>query len=240
MKMKKFIEEKHDLLAGIFAVLAVGAIICEMAFTNFNKEGIVAGIKDVSGILIDVLVLFIAASALIKRKQKNIVSILESSIEEWGNKNLPLVFKVEGFKQAQNSSYTQGFALLQNPRDYITVLKKNLTPVHPEWQKYASYFSNVTGKFIDMPSAVDMTSGKFDICIVMTQTHFKNMSDFEKTFSGIIECVNDNYKELLTAYPIGKEFKFKIEFKKEIKTKDDIDTLLEILDYIVSLVKVVA
>ncbi len=238
--MKKFLEEKHDLLAGIFAAIAIIAIICEVAFADFTKESFVSAIKDISGILIDVLVLFIAASAFIKKKQKNIVSILDKSIEEWGNKNLPLVFKVEGFKQAQNSSYTQGFALLQNPREYITVLKKNLISTHPEWSKYASYSSNLTGKFIDMPSTVSMTNGKFDICVVMSQSHFKNMPDFEKSFSGIIECINDNYKDVLTAYPLGKEFKFKIDFKQEIKTQDDINAFIEILDYVVSLVKVVA
>lgn len=238
--MKKFIEEKHDLLAGILAAMALIAIVCEVAFGGFAKESIVGGIKDISGILIDVLVLLIAASTFIKKKQKSIVSMLDDSIEKWGNKNLPLIFKVEGFKQAQNSSYTQGFALLQNPRDYITVLKKNLTPAHPEWQKYASYSSNITGKFLDMPSSVAMTTGKFDLCIVMSQSHFKNMPDFEKAFLGIIECINDNYKEILTAYQLGKDFKFKIDFKQEIKTQDDIDALIEMLDYILSLVKVVA
>ena len=238
--MKKFIEEKHDLLAGILAAMALIAIVCEVAFGGFAKESIVGGIKDISGILIDVLVLLIAASTFIKKKQKSIVSMLDDSIEKWGNKNLPLIFKVEGFKQAQNSSYTQGFALLQNPRDYITVLKKNLTPAHPEWQKYASYSSNITGKFLDMPSSVAMTTGKFDLCIVMSQSHFKNMPDFEKAFLGIIECINDHYKEILTAYQLGKDFKFKIDFKQEIKTQDDIDALIEMLDYILSLVKVVA
>ena len=37
--MKKFLEEKHDILAGIFGVLAVIAIICEVAFGGFTKEG---------------------------------------------------------------------------------------------------------------------------------------------------------------------------------------------------------
>lgn len=237
--MKKLLE-KTDLLAGIFALAAFVAIVCEIAFGGFTRESIAGGIKDMAGILVDVLVLIIAASTFLKKKPKNIVSLLDKALEEWGDKNLPLVFKVEGFKQAQNSPYTQGFALLQNPREYIAVLKKNLKPTHPEWQKYASYSSNVTGKFIDMPSSVAMTSGKFDLCVVMSQSHFKNMSDFEKAFTGIIECLNDNYKELLTAYQLGKEFKFKIDFNQEIKTQDDIDKMIEILDYIVSLVKVVA
>ena len=85
-----------------------------------------------------------------------------------------------------------------------------------------------------------MTNGKFDISIVMAQSHFKNMPDFENAFSGIVECVNENYRDVLTAYPIGKEYKFKIEFKQEIKTQDDINAFVDVLDYIVSLVKVVA
>lgn len=48
--MKKFIEEKHDLLAGIFAALALIAIVCEVALGGFTKEGFVGGLKDISGI----------------------------------------------------------------------------------------------------------------------------------------------------------------------------------------------
>ena len=94
--------------------------------------------------------------------------MLETAIDEWGNNNIPLVFKVEGYKQAQDSSYTQGFALLQNLREYIDVLDKNLHPNHPEWSKYASYSSRLTGKFIDLPSYEMMTENSFDISIVMT------------------------------------------------------------------------
>ena len=65
--MKKFLEEKHHLLAGILAVLAFVSIVCEMTFGGFTKEGFVTGIKDISGILIDVLVLLVAASVLIRK-----------------------------------------------------------------------------------------------------------------------------------------------------------------------------
>ena len=65
--MKKIIDEKHDLLAGLFAVVAIVAIVCEVVFGGFAKDNIAGGIKDISGILIDVLVLFVAASALIRK-----------------------------------------------------------------------------------------------------------------------------------------------------------------------------
>ena len=237
--MKKVLE-KTDFLAGIFAVVAIIAIVCEVAFGGFTKESVVGGIKDISGILVDVLVLIIATSVFVKKKVSKITEVLEKSIEDWGKENEPLVFKVEGFKQAQNSIYTQGFALLQNPREYVSLLKINLNSEHPEWLKYASYSSKFTGKFIDMPSTEVMTSGSFDICVVMNQTHFKNMSDFENTFSDIIGCVNNNYKNVVKASQISKELKFTVHFDQKIQTKDDIDTLIEVLDYIVSLVKVVA
>lgn len=237
--MKKILE-KTDLLAGIFAVVAFVAIVCEIAFGGFTKESIAGGIKDLSGIIVDVLVLFVAASVFIKKKQKNIVSLLETAIDEWGNKNIPLVFKVEGYKQAQDSSYTQGFALLQNLREYIDVLDKNLHPNHPEWSKYASYSSRLTGKFIDLPSYEMMTENSFDISIVMTQSHFKNMENFDTIFSSIRKSIENKYKGIIEIKNIGKEYKFKIFFKQAIQTQDDIDILIEVLDYTISLVKVIA
>lgn len=39
---------------------------------------------------------------------------------------------------------------------------------------------------------------------------------------------------------VGKEYKFNMFFKQAIQTQDDIDILIEILDYIMSLVKVIA
>ena len=56
--MKKLLE-KTDFLAGIFAVIAVFAIICEIFFEGFTKESIVGGLKDITGILVDILVLVV-------------------------------------------------------------------------------------------------------------------------------------------------------------------------------------
>ena len=64
--MKKLLE-KTDLLAGIFAIVAVVAIICEVSFGGFTKESIVGGIKDITGIIVDVLVFVVAASVLLRK-----------------------------------------------------------------------------------------------------------------------------------------------------------------------------
>ena len=110
--MKKFLEEKHDLLAGIFAVLAFISIICEMAFGGFTKEGFVAGIKDISGILIDVLVLLVAASVLI-RKPVNFKEKFKESMVALQDKYEPLlvVDKKEGVMQEKIKVYASAAVL---------------------------------------------------------------------------------------------------------------------------------
>ena len=90
--MKKFIEEKHDLLAGIFAALALIAIVCEVALGGFTKEGFVGGLKDISGVLIDVLVLLVAASVLI-RKPGNFREKFNEAMEDLKTKYEPLLVK---------------------------------------------------------------------------------------------------------------------------------------------------
>jgi hypothetical protein len=63
----KKIEENTELLGGIFAAVGAVCILIEMAFAGFSKESIVGGIKDFSGILLDVLIIVIAATQLIKK-----------------------------------------------------------------------------------------------------------------------------------------------------------------------------
>ena len=82
--MKKLLE-KTDLLAGIFAVSAFVAIVCEIAFGGFTKESVVGGIKDISGILVDVLVLIVAASVLV-HKPVNFKAKFNSAMDNLKNK----------------------------------------------------------------------------------------------------------------------------------------------------------
>ena len=66
------------------------------------------------------------------------------------------------------------------------------------------------------------------------------MENFDTIFSGIRKSVENKYKGIIEIKNIGKEYKFKIFFKQAIQTQDDIDILIEVLDYTISLVKVIA
>ena len=121
--MKKFLEEKHDLLAGIFAILAFISIICEVAFGGFTKEGFVAGLKDLSGVLIDVLVLMVAASVLI-HKPINFKDKFNKAMDTLKNKYDPMLTedKKEGiirYNIASNSDalFTQS---VQSPKRILS------------------------------------------------------------------------------------------------------------------------
>lgn len=70
--------------------MALIAIVCEVAFGGFAKENVVGGIKDISGVLIDVLVLFIAASAFI-RKPVNFKAKFNKAMDSIKEKYNPLL-----------------------------------------------------------------------------------------------------------------------------------------------------
>ena len=160
-------DERKDwietFIGGACGVIAIVAAIVEYAL---GDNGAIAGmLKDIFGTLVVVVLLF---AAMPKRKPKNLSDILEKAVEEWGENNAPIIFKTEEYVQAQNSSSTQGFRLLQDPKgDYITLVNKNLTRNSEEWSKYAKYSkgNHLTGKFLDMPDYATMTTGAFEMTL---------------------------------------------------------------------------
>ncbi len=170
------------------------------------------------------------------RKPKNLLERLENEVEEWGRKNSPLIFKAEGYKAEQSGEYTQGFVLLQNPEDYMKL--SNLTPESSMWSDYARYESKKTGKFIDMPGYETMTSSNFKIRIVMKQSHFFKKERFEEILQDIISSINNRYVNEFEAVQIGKSLSFTVSIKS-ISTDREMQRYIELIDYILSLVKVI-
>ena len=108
-----------------------------MCINGIDAGSIAGAIKDIAG----TAVVFVVLAAFINnlpKKPKNLVDILEKNVEDWGSDNAPLIFKTEGYVAAQNSAYTQGFVLLQNPKSYISLANNKLDKDHPEWKKYAA------------------------------------------------------------------------------------------------------
>ena len=239
MKFKEMTkEEKKDwietIIGGIFGVAAIIATIFEY---KLGDGGAVAGmLKDVFGTAV-VVVLLIASVP--PRKPVGLEKILEKRVEKWGIDNSPMIFKVEGYVCAKEQKYKQGFALLQNPLKYVALL--GIEKDTPEWHTYAGYTSKQTGKFLDLPSYKEMVSGKFDVMFVLEQKHFKEKEEITTIIEDIINATQSRFgEENIEVKRIGTSEKFTIKFLSAIKNKNDIDFFISVVDFVLSLVKVIA
>lgn len=203
--MKKFLEEKHDLLAGIFAVLAFVSIICEVAFGGFTKEGLVGGLKDISGVLIDVLVLLVAASVLI-RKPVNFREKFNEAMERIKTKYDPLlvedkVDKVIRYNIASNPDAL--FAGKAKALERIFELSKD-NPTDIRFYINKSFFDRVGGTDYDA----------------------------EKIASQIALRMQSVYKDYdVKTFPNGNNYGIQVDFKRTLSTIEDIDELISLVDY---------
>ena len=231
-------DRDEKLWGGILGIVSILAAIAEMFIIGIDAASVAGAIKDISGTLV-VVILLVAFVRGLPKKPKNLSEILEKSLEDWGSDNAPLIFKTEGYVAAQNSAYTQGFVLLQNPKNYIALANQNLNKDNPEWRKYAQYGSGkLTGKFLDLPSYQSMLSADFDMMIVLEQSHFKSMPEIDTVVNDIIRAINARGEAIIHAERVGKANKVRLSCRR-IESAQDVEFLIDMLDFVLSLIKVI-
>lgn len=213
---------------GVMGIIAIAAAVIEHC-TGSNIAGC---IKDVSGTLVVVAILF----ASIKLPSFGLKGKIEESVEKWGLENAPLIFKAKNFVEAKNNTASQGFKILQNQEDFTKYIVIPMKKDDEEWDKLADYGNHKTGKFITMPSYDEMIQNDFVITVYTNQKHFEELPDFKANFSNLITACNNRYGRIATQH--GNQFVFDLSFKK-IKNSEDIDKLIEVLDFVLSVVKVI-
>ena len=229
----------EKLWGGLFGIAAIVAAIVEMFINGVNASSVISMIKDVSGTMVVVLIL-IAFINNLPKKPKNLTDILAKSVEDWGNDNVPLIFKTENYVAAQNTSFSQGFVLLQDPRKYVKLSNQNLERNNPEWKKYAEYGnSKFTGKFLDLPNYEKMTQENFNVAIIMEQSHFKKIENIDEILDDIRNAISSKCVGCISASRSGKSLRLNLSYKK-IESIQDIEAFVDALDFILSLVKVIA
>lgn len=232
-------DRDEKVWGGIFGIIAIVAAIAEIFINGVDAASILGAIKDVSGTLV-VVVLLIAFIKSLPKKPKNLAEKLETDVEDWGTDNAPLIFKTENYVAAQNTDFEQGFVLLQDPRSYVSLSNSKLDKDNPEWYKYAQYGNGkLTGKFIDLPSYQFMTQNDFHAMITMEQSHFKNMPEIDSIIKDIVAAINARSGSNIHAERVGASNKIRLICKK-IETFEEKDHFVDMLDFVLSLVKVVA
>ena len=202
--MKKLLE-KTDLLAGIFAISAFVAIVCEIAFGGFTKESVVGGIKDISGILVDVLVLIVAASVLV-HKPINFKAKFNAAMDELKNKYEPLLEedKKEGVIRYNIASNSDAL-FSQNGKSYKRIFE--LDENKPEEIRFY-----INKSFFDQKGGEDF-----------------NASQIANEIAVRLAAVYENYK--IVPMPNKENYELHIKFNNPIKTNEDIDSLISLIDY---------
>jgi len=229
-------EEKKDfferVVGGLFGIVAIVAAILEF---NLPEQSALFGcIKDISGTIVVVLLLFIS----VKIPSFSVAKKLEQAVEDWGIDNLPLIFKAKDYENQKDTNYIQGFKLLQYPEKYITLINEKIENNPVLWDKYAKYRSDVTGKFICMPSYQLMTKNDFSINITLKQHHFENKDSFSLRVDEMKSAFNSRFTKYAHAERPGNALELNIKYYKKIQNKTDIEMFVDSLDFILSLVKV--
>ena len=203
--MKKFLEEKHDLLAGLLAALAFAAIICEMALGGFTKENFVSGIKDMSGILIDVLVLMVAASVLLHK---------------------PVNFKQKFSEAMENIKKKYSPLLSEDPKE--GTIRYNIAS-NPD-----ALFSE-PAKSPERIFELDETEpDQICFYVNKSFFSYKGAKDYDPKgiANEIIRRLMSVYKDYdITPFPNGANYGIRIDFKQKLSSEEDINKLISLIDY---------
>lgn len=82
---------KENLIAGLIAIVALAAIVCELVFGGISSVSVSAAIKDITGILVDVIVFFLTFKVFSKKEKVSFRGQLENAMEEIEKSYTPLV-----------------------------------------------------------------------------------------------------------------------------------------------------
>lgn len=221
----------------IFGIIAIIAACLEVVVNGISAATILGAIKDVFGTAVVIVVFYMVIKSLPK-KPKKLTEILEKTILDWGLDNAPLIFKTKGYVSSKDSPYTQGYVLLQNLETYPSLA--GLTPDKPNWDDYATYKSpkKLTGKFLDMPDFQTMTNSDFDVLFVIEQSHFQGMN-MDVMIGSIKNAVEKKYNGEIVVDRKGQSAKFTVRYK-QITNLNEVENFKDSLDFILSLIKVIA
>lgn len=206
--MKKI--DKETLIAGIIAIIALIAIICEMIFGGISTVSVAAAVKDIAGIIVDIMVFFIAFKALVKKDVVTFRGKLETAMEEIEKSYAPLI-------QEHKAKETNESDVLKNQEFIRYDLAKNVDALFGvECKDYMRFFEIkaqspdkitffVRKKFFGEPFIPDVIAG-----------HIKGFCE-------------KKYNQYSTTYVLDKDgASVTVSFGKTLETSDDINNLISI------------
>ena len=226
--MKEFFKrlELETLWGGIFAFVAVIAVIIEMFLTGLSAESVVAAVKDISGLIVSVMVLWVAAKHILKRIQesKSFESQLKNALDTWQMSHANMVVRKEQYDYEKTGEPATCFSF---------GLKTNISDF------YRNAETNNTGWFLRMPllKKENYQSGNITLKFHLNKgTFFEGMEMSKEELSAgynrlnilFVDFIKSNYAEFAEAR--GKDQDIFVTIKNPVETNDDINVLVAIIN----------
>ncbi len=211
-KLKDFFSkmEREKVGTGILAIVAVIAIYYEMKLANFETSSIAGAIKDIAGVVMDIIVLFLALNIFkAKRKtgngfEKNFVDEMKTVIKKYN----PLICEDE-----EKGRYRIA--------DDMSVLYQNIE-CH-----YDRLFD------------FNYEKGEIDFFVHKKLFMGRSKEDFTDKQNNIIkditEKIKSEYSQILEEKHKLIDNGFKLKFKEKLINKNDAIKAAEIIDKIILL-----
>jgi hypothetical protein len=185
--------------------LAFISIVCEVVLGGFTKESFVSGIKDISGILIDVLVLLVAASVLIRRPI-NFKEKFNEAMNTIKDKYSPLLVEDKKKEVIRYNIASNSDALFLG----VAKLPERIFELDESAPNKICFYINKS--FFNQRGGVDY--------------------DAEKIAAQIALRLQSAYKEYkISTFPNGANYGIEVDFNRTLNSGDDIDMLVSLIDY---------
>lgn len=216
--MKKIFKELEleVKLAGIFGIIAIIAILVEIILGGFTTESIVAGIKDLSGTIVAVLVFIIAAKSFRKDQPKNFSEYYSREMELLIKKYSPILIKAETSENGKLSV-----------KDCYN-LNTNAGALYGDTHGRIGRFCEVSKDSCnEILFSLNYTTFGFKEKSELNQTKMELIGQKIISFLKKYEVI---YADLESINLDTKNLNIVIKFKKTLSTEEDAKMLVEIID----------
>ena len=173
-------------LGGFFGVVTLLAICFELYLNGFDAKSLAGSLKDIGGTMVSVMVFLVAAKSFLDNSARNLREELLFQMDKFETDHLPLIFKVQGFKQRKDEPYIQGFCILREITQYPSLIG-TIAKDTDVYNKYASYTSKSTGKFVDFPEIDAMLAETSNTSNFPIKFGFISSNNYPEHYQTVIE-----------------------------------------------------
>ena len=224
--MKKIINRIgfETAFGGLFGIVAIIAIVVQMIMDGMTSSAVLSGVKDIASTIVIVMVFIVGIKNVVKNYPKNFNDKLTAAIDKWVEENSNMIVRNPEHDTIHRGQEATRFSL-----DLKTEVKDFYNSVG---------ITKNTGLFLRMPMLKEENYAESEISLnfyLNKGTFFSNRSkdadltaDYQQLIEMFCGLVNKKYSGFVDA--AGKQQMITVNITKPIKTNDDIDDLIDVIN----------